>query len=187
MHSLFAQMALSTSKVTSVLLSAIKKNTNTNTTHLGIHASRYLCIRENFVTMRGVIMRNTDSLASSMRDILNTWLSEHRTAVFGDREVGIRPGLCGLALSSMNDPVCGSDYPTVGSRIPPSTLENTASNTQSDSFSTLPMQIESSRVSMVSLCAFSGGWIIAVIILYRWRKRRSQRCERVGLEHRRNY
>ena len=167
-------MALPASKVEGVLLSAIKKNTNAPTTNLGIYNSRYLCIRKNFVTMRGVIMKANDSLATAVRDTLNTWLSEQGSSVvIGDRQVGIRPGLCGLALSTVNDPVCGRDYPALASSTPP----NTSQNTQSGSSSSLAKDVESLKISLVSVCFVCGGLLIAITILAayvlyrRWRRK----------------
>ena len=181
---LLAQMALPASKVEGVLLSAIKKNTNAPTTNLGIYNSRYLCIRKNFVTMRGVIMKANDSLATAVRDTLNTWLSEQGSSVvIGDRQVGIRPGLCGLALSTVNDPVCGRDYPALASSTPP----NTSQNTQSGSSSSLAKDVESLKISLVSVCFVCGGLLIAITILAayvlyrRWRRKSKRwRCAWVG-------
>ena len=114
----YLQTALPTSEVEGALVSALRMATKApTTTSFGIYNSRYSCIHKNFVTMRGVIMKTNDSLATSMRDVLSTWLSEHSTLVIGDREVKIRVGRCGLALSTVNDPVCG-----------PNTSQNTTSN-----------------------------------------------------------
>ena len=169
-----------TSEVTDLLLSTIKENTKAPTTHLSIYSSRYLCIRKNFVTMRGVIMKTNDSLATSMRDVLSTWLSKHNSVILRDRVVGIRAGLCGLALSTVNDPVCGSDYPTFASKTPPNNSANTASTPQSESSSRLAQEVDTLKISLVCICFVSGGLIVVIAILvvcffYRQKKKKSQR------------
>ena len=172
-------MVLPTPTVKSVLLSTIEKNTKAPTTYLYIYRSRYLCIRKNFITMRGVIMKDSDSLATSMRDVLSTWLSEHNSIILGDRVVGIRAGLCGLALSTVNDPVCGSDYPTFASKTPPNNSANTASTPQAESSSRLAQEVDTLKISLVCICFVSGGLIVVIAILvvcffYR-QKKKSQR------------
>ena len=194
-----AQMAIPLYKVTSALTSVIKKNAKVPTTNLGIYSNRYLCIRDNFITMRGVIMKPNDALATAVRDTLRTWLGEQGSSLLlGDRQVGIRAGLCGLALSTVNDPVCGRDYPALSSRPPPNTSpsQNTQSaspstqsaspSTQSASSSTQSAsggssrdeEVESLKISLVSVCFVSGGLVIviAILVVYTlYRRRRSKR------------
>ena len=185
-------MAIPVYKVEGALVSAIKKTGKVHTTNLGIYNSRYFCIRNNFVTMRGVIMKSNDSLATAVRDTLRTWLGEQGSSVaVGGRQVGIRAGLCGLALSTVNDPVCGRDYPALSSRPPPNTSssQNTQSaspSTQSASSSTQSAsggssrdeEVESLKISLVSVCFVSGGLVIviAILVVYTlYRRRRSKR------------
>ena len=157
-----AQMAIPLYKVKGALKSVIKKNAKVPTTNLGIYNSRYLCIRENFITMRGVIMKPNDALATAVRDTLRTWLGEQGSSlILGDRQVGIRAGLCGLALSTVNDPVCGRDYPALSSRS-----------------SSPDIDVESLKISLVSVCFVSGGLVIVITILVvytLYRRRRSKR------------
>ena len=192
-------MAIPVYKVEGALVSAIKKTGKVHTTNLGIYNSRYFCIRNNFVTMRGVIMKSNDSLATAVRDTLRTWLGEQGSSVaVGGRQVGIRAGLCGLALSTVNDPVCGRDYPALSSRPPPNTsssqntqsaspsTQSASSSTQSASSSTQSAssgssrdeEVESLKISLVSVCFVSGGLVIVIAILVVYilfRKRRSKR------------
>ena len=194
-----AQMAIPLYKVKGALKSVIKKNAKVPTTNLGIYNSRYLCIRENFITMRGVIMKPNDALATAVRDTLRTWLGEQGSSlILGDRQVGIRAGLCGLALSTVNDPVCGRDYPALSSRPPPNTspsqntqsaspsTQSASSSTQSASSSTQSAsggssrdeEVESLKISLVSVCFVSGGLVIviAILVVYTlYRRRRSKR------------
>ena len=173
-----AQMAIPVYTVNSALISVIKKNAKVPTTDLGIDNNRYLCIRKNFVTMRGLIVKSNDFLATAVRDTLSTWLREEGSSVIlGNRQVGIRAGLCGLALSTVNDPVCGRDYPALSSRTPPNT--SPSQNTQSASSSSSPDEdVESLKISLVSVCFVSGGLVIviAILIVYiLYRRRRSKR------------
>ena len=158
----YAQMAIPVYTVKSALTSVIKKNAKVPTTNLGIYNSRYLCIRKNFVTMRGVIVKPNDSLATTVRDTLSTWLGEQGSSLLlGDRQVGIRAGLCGLALSTVNDPVCGRDYPALSSRSSSPDIDD-----------------ESLKISLVSVCFVSGGLVIVITILVvytLYRRRRSKR------------
>ena len=133
-------------------------------------------------------MKANNTLATSMRDVLNTWLSEHNTVIVRDREVGIRAGLCGFALSSVNDPVCGRDYPAIPSSLPPTSSKNTASNPQPGSISSLTQEVDTLKFSLVSVCFISAGLVIAVIILaayilYIWRRKRGQRYAGVVVGH----
>ena len=191
-------MAIPVYKVEGALVSAIKKTGKVHTTNLGIYNSRYFCIRDNFVTMRGVIMKSNDSLATAVRDTLRTWLGEQGSSVaVGGRQVGIRAGLCGLALSTVNDPVCGRDYPALSSRTPPNTspsqntqsasssTQSASSSTQSASSSTQSAsggssrdeEVESLKISLVSVCFVSGGLVIviAILVVYTLYRRRSKR------------
>ena len=178
-------MAIPVYKVEGALVSAIKKTGKVHTTNLGIYNSRYFCIRNNFVTMRGVIMKSNDSLATAVRDTLRTWLGEQGSSVaVGGRQVGIRAGLCGLALSTVNDPVCGRDYPALSSRTPPNTspsqnTQSASSSTQSaSSGSSRDEEVESLKISLVSVCFVSGGLVIVIAILVVYilfRKRRNMR------------
>ena len=175
------QTALPMSEVEDALVSALRMATKApTTTSFGIYNSHYSCIHKNFVTMRGVIMKTNDSLATSLRDVLSTWLSERSTLVIGDREVKIRAGRCGLALSTVNDPVCGGDYPDPPSSTSPNTSQNSSSNLQSGSSAGLLQEVDTLKFSLLSVCFVSGGLIIVIAVLvvyslYRWRKRR-QRC-----------
>ena len=178
-------MAIPVYKVESALMSVIKKSAKVPTTNLGFYNSRYLCIRENFVTMRGVIMKPNDSLATAVRATLRTWLGEQGSSlILGDRQVGIRAGLCGLALSTVNDPICGRDYPALSSRTPPNTspsqnTQSASSSTQSASSSSSPDEdVESLKISLVSVCFVSGGLVIviAILVVYiLYRRRRNKR------------
>ena len=172
-----AQTARPAYMVTRALKSAIKKHANVPTDNLGIYNSRYLCIRKNFITMRGVIMKSNDSLATALRDTLSTWLGDiGSTVVIGDRQVGIRAGLCGLALSTVNDPVCGRDYPTLDPRTPPNTSQS--DNTRSDSSSGLAKEVEALKISLVSVCFVSGGLLIVLAILAAYTLYKRRRSER---------
>lgn len=174
-------MAINLYTVNSALISVIKKNAKVPTTDLGIYNSRYLCIRKNFVTMRGVIMKYNDLLATAVRATLSTWLREQRSSVIlGGRQVGIRAGLCGLALSTVNDPICGRDYPALSSRTPPTnTTPSPSKNTQSaSSSSSHDEDVESFKISLVSVCFVSGGLVIVIAVLIAYilyRRRRSKR------------
>ena len=175
----FAQIATPAYRVARALLFEIEKNANVPTDNFGIYNSRYLCIRKNFITMRGVIMKSNDSLATALRGTLSTWLADKGSSVVvDDRQVGIRAGLCGLALSTVNDPVCGCDYPTLDPRTPPNTSQS--DNTRSDATSGHPEEVEALKISLVSVCFVSGGLLIVLAILagyilYRRRRRSARR------------
>ena len=157
-----AQMAIPVYTVNSALISVIRKNAKVPATNLWIDSNRYLCIRKNYITMRGLIVKPDDFLATAVRDTLSTWLREQGSSlILGNRQVGIRAGLCGLALSTVNDTVCGRDYPTLSSR---------SSSPDGD--------VESLKISLVSVCFVSGGLVIVITILVvytLYRKRRNKR------------
>ena len=78
-----------------------------DTSHLQVYGERYLCERKNYVSFRGVLLKTNDLLATKVRDSLGKWLKDGaRYIVVADRQINIKEGACGIALTSLEDPAC---------------------------------------------------------------------------------
>ena len=78
-----------------------------DTSHLQVYGERYLCERKNYVSFRGVLVKTNDFLAAKNRDILGDWLKGGaRYIVVAERQMNIKEGACGIALTSLEDPAC---------------------------------------------------------------------------------
>ena len=77
------------------------------TSHLSVYGGRYLCRHNGHLTFRGVLVKLYDFLATKNRDVLSEWLKNgERHIVVADRQINIKEGACGIALKSLEDPVC---------------------------------------------------------------------------------
>ena len=78
-----------------------------DTSHLQVYGKRHLCERKNYVSFRGVLVKTNDLLATKNRDILGDWLKGGaRYIVVAERQMNIKEGACGTALTSLEDPAC---------------------------------------------------------------------------------
>ena len=78
-----------------------------DTSALQVHGERYLCERKGYLSFRGVLVKLYDFLATKNLDILGAWLKGGaRHIVVADRQMSIKKGACGLALTSLEDPAC---------------------------------------------------------------------------------
>lgn len=72
-----------------------------------MYGERYLCKHKGYLSFRGVLVRQYDSMATENRDILAEWLKGGaRNIVVADRQINIKEGACGLALTRLEDPPC---------------------------------------------------------------------------------
>ena len=75
--------------------------------HLQVYGERYLCEHKNYVGFQGVLVKTKDVLATKNRDILGDWLKGGaRYIVVAERQMNIKEGACGIALTSLEDPAC---------------------------------------------------------------------------------
>ena len=91
------------------MIKAIRDNANNiaDTSHLQVYGERYLCERKGYVSFRGVLVKTNDFLATKNRDILGDWLKGGaRHIVVAERQMNIKEGACGTALTSLEDPAC---------------------------------------------------------------------------------
>ena len=91
------------------MLKAIRKHADnaTDTSDIYMNDERYLCERKGYLTLRGVLVKTNDFLATKMRDIPADWLKGGaRHIVVADRQINVKEGACGIALASLEDPPC---------------------------------------------------------------------------------
>ena len=103
------QNAIKASDVASTLVKIIRNNVaeTAEASHLSVYGERYLCGRNGHLTFRGVLVKSYDFLATKNRDLLSEWLKGgERHIVVADRQINIKEGACGIALKSLEDPVC---------------------------------------------------------------------------------
>ena len=78
-----------------------------DTSHLQVYGERYLCERKGYLSFRGVLLKLYDFLATKNRDTLGDWLKGGaRHIVVAERQMNIKEGACGIALTSLEDPPC---------------------------------------------------------------------------------
>ena len=78
-----------------------------DTSHLQVYGERYLCERNGYLSFRGVLVKLYDFLATKNRDTLGDWLKGGtRHIVVAERQMNIKEGACGIALTSLEDPAC---------------------------------------------------------------------------------
>ena len=72
-----------------------------------MYGERFLCEHKGYLTFRGVLVKTNDFLATKNLDILGDWLKGGaRYIVVAERQMNIKEGACGLALTSLEDPAC---------------------------------------------------------------------------------
>ena len=99
------------------MLKAIHDNAaNISETHyLQMYGGRYLCERKGYLSFRGVLVKRYDYLATKMRHILADWLKGGaRHIVVADRQMKVKEGACGIALTSLEDPDCSKGIRKTG-------------------------------------------------------------------------
>ena len=78
-----------------------------DTSYLQLVSERYLCEHKGYLSFRGLFVKINDFLATKMRDILADWLKGGaRHIVVADRQINVKEGACGIALTSLEDPPC---------------------------------------------------------------------------------
>ena len=106
------QDAIKASDISSKLTKAIRDNADdiADTSALQVYGERYLCERKGYLSLRGVLVKKYDFLATKNRDILGAWLKGGpRHIVVAERQMNIKEGACGLALTSLDDPACDKE------------------------------------------------------------------------------
>ena len=72
-----------------------------------MYGERYLCERKGYLSFRGVLVKLYDFLATKNRDTLEDWLKGGtRHIVVANRQMNIKEGACGIALTSLEDSAC---------------------------------------------------------------------------------
>ena len=103
------QEAISTRTVSLSLVKAIRDNVAdaAETSQLSVRSERYLCGHKDHLSFRGVLVKPFDFLAAKNRDVLSEWLTGGaRHIIVSKRQINIKEGFCGIALSTLEDPVC---------------------------------------------------------------------------------
>ena len=103
------QDAIKATDVSLSLVKAIRDNVadTAETSQLYVSSERYLCERKDYLSFRGVLVKLYDFLAAKDRDVLSEWLKGGaRHIVVSDRQINIKEGACGIALTTLEDPVC---------------------------------------------------------------------------------
>lgn len=93
------------------MIEAIRDNADDigNTSYLHVYGERFLCERKGYVSFRGVLVKLYDFLATKSRDALGDWLKGGaRHIVVAERQISIKEGACGIALTSLEDPACNN-------------------------------------------------------------------------------
>jgi hypothetical protein len=95
----------------SMVSSVVKDACQCSMTNTYFYKYRFLCIHDDFVTIRGIIARRNDSMASSLRASLQAALKSPRYVLLGKREMTLHAGPCGVNLASIDDPRCSRGNP----------------------------------------------------------------------------
>ena len=82
-----------------------------------MHGERFLCERKGYLSFRGILLKKYDFLATKHRDTLGDWLKGGpRHIVVAERQMNIKEGACGIALTSLEDPACNKEGRVKGKR-----------------------------------------------------------------------
>ena len=109
LYSVLVQDAIDPRDVSLSLVQAISDNVADpqETSQLYVRSERYLCGHKDHLSLRGVLVKPYDFLAAKNRDVLSEWLTGGaRHIVVSKRQINIKEGFCGIALTTLEDPVC---------------------------------------------------------------------------------
>jgi hypothetical protein len=111
------EFVMSTNNISSALLPVIKDTCTCPVSNTTFYKLRYMCVHDDFVTVRGIIGRRNDSMATTLRTWLQTALTTPRKVLLGKRIVTLKASPCGVSITSLDAPYCGKGNP-------PDTLSN---------------------------------------------------------------
>jgi hypothetical protein len=105
------EFVASSNDISSALLPVIKDTCTCPVSNTTFYKIRYMCVHDDFVTVRGIIGRRNDSMATTLRTWLQTALTTPRKVLLGKRIVTLKASPCGVSITSLDAPYCGKGNP----------------------------------------------------------------------------
>jgi hypothetical protein len=105
------EFVMSTNNISSALLPVIKDTCTCPVSNTTFYKLRYMCVHDDFVTVRGIIGRRNDSMATTLRTWLQTALTTPRKVLLGKRVMTLKASPCGVSIAAIDAPYCGKGNP----------------------------------------------------------------------------